>query len=293
MGNAGTRFPAERDVMVEVNNAGFSYNGTDRVFEGIGFSVKEGEILSILGPNGSGKTTLLKCLNALFRIERGEIRVGGERIDRLSKRQIGRRIGYIPQSEGAMFPYTVREMVLMGRCAHIGLLSSPSAADVATAERAIETLSISHLIDRPYTNLSGGEAQLVLIARALAAEPSVLLLDEPTSHLDFRNQVIILDVLDRLARDGRITTIMTTHFPDHALSVSDTALLLGSGIGQGGGFLAGSTEEVITEDNLNDVFGVEIRIVSFEENGIGIRTVVPLRRSGSRAPSEQETIPIA
>lgn len=261
-------------MIIEVKNAGFSYNGSDKVFEGIGFSVGEGEILSILGPNGCGKTTLLKCINALLKLGKGEVGIGGKSICSLKRSSIGRAVGYVPQASDSTFPYTVLDMVLMGRAPHLALFSSPSTKDVEIAKEAMETLGISYLIDRPYPNISGGQAQLVLIARALAAQPRGLLLDEPTSHLDLRNQMVILNTLERLAKEKNIAIIMTTHYPDHALSISHKALLMGNGQGE----LAGSTADVLTERNLQKVFGIDVRVISFEEGDNSVRTVVPLRK---------------
>lgn len=261
-------------MIVEVKNAAFGYNASDNVFEGTEFSVGEGEIFSILGPNGSGKTTLLKCINGLFKLRKGEVCIEGKSLNSLKKSDIGKKVGYVPQTKDLTFPYTVLEMVLMGRAPHLALFSSPSAKDIEIAMEAIETLGISHLADRPYPNISGGESQLVLIARALASEPMVLLLDEPTSHLDFRNQMVILNILDKLAKEKNIAAIMTTHFPDHALSISDKALLMGNGKAS----IVGSTVNVITERNLKDVFEMDVRIISFDEGGNNVKTVVPLRK---------------
>ena len=261
-------------MIIELKNAAFGYDAKDNVFEDKSFSVAKGEILSILGPNGCGKTSLLKCLNGLFQLRRGGIYIEGKNINSLKRNDIGKKVGYVPQKQDWTFPYTVREMVLMGRAPHINCFYSPSSKDIKIAEEAIENLGISHLADRPYPNISGGEAQIVLIARALAAEPMVLLLDEPTSHLDFKNQTVILNVLDKLAKEKNIAAIMTTHFPDHALSISDKALLMGNG--KAG--LMGITANVITERNLKDVFVMDVRIISFEEGGHNVKTVVPLRK---------------
>ena len=261
-------------MIVEVKNAEFSYNGTGNIFEDIKFSVEKGEVFSILGPNGCGKTTLLKCINALLKLKKGKIYIEGNNLKSLERNEIGKKIGYVPQSHDVTFSYTVLEMVHMGRAAHLGPFSSPSSKDIEIAKEAIETLSLSHLRDRSYSNISGGEAQLVLIARALTAQPTMLLLDEPTSHLDFRNQMVILNTLENLAKEKNITTIMTTHFPNHALSISDRALLLGNG--KTG--IMGDTEDVITEDNLRDVFGINVRIISFKEEENNTKIVVPLRK---------------
>ena len=261
-------------MIVDVRDAGFSYNGIDRVFEGIGFSVDQGEILSILGPNGCGKTTLLKCINALLSLSAGTVRIDGRNLKSVGKSDVSKIVGYVPQVSGSTFPYTVLEMVLMGRASHLALFSTPSAGDVAIAEEAISDLGLTHLRDQSYSSLSGGQAQMVLIARALAAQPRVLLLDEPTSHLDFRNQMVILNTLERLAEDKNIATIMTTHFPDHALSISDKAILMGNGKGS----LTGNVVDVLSESNLRRVFNIDIRIASFEEGGNSIVTVIPLRK---------------
>ncbi len=262
-------------MIIEVENAAFGYDGGEYVFREIGFSVAQGEIFSILGPNGSGKTTLLKCINGLHCLRQGQVRIGGRNLETLKKMDIGKKVGYVAQTSDLTFPYTVFEMVLMGRAPYMGLFSSPSARDEKIAREAIETLCIGHLVDRPYPHLSGGEAQLVLIARALAAQPMVLLLDEPTSHLDFNKQMVILDVLEKLSREKNIASIMTTHFPDHALSVSHKALLMG----KGKTVVTGCPASVITEENMKNVFEMNVRILSFEQDGQDGRTVVPLRNS--------------
>lgn len=262
-------------MIIEVKNAEFSYDGRENVFEKIEFLVAKDEILSILGPNASGKSTLLKCINALLKLGKGEINIEGQNLDSLKKSDIGGKIGYVPQTHDLTFPYSVLEMVLMGRAPHLGLFSSPSAKDVAIAKEMIELLGISHLMERPYTQTSGGEGQLVLIARALTAEPALLLLDEPTSHLDLKNQMVILNLLEKLAKEKNIAIIMTTHFPNHALSISNKALLVSN---KKNGVI-GRTEEVITEDNLKAVFGLDVKIISLKEGDENMKVVVPLRKN--------------
>lgn len=260
-------------VIIEMQNATFGYN-ENNVFEGVGFTLEEGEIMSILGPNGCGKSTLLKCINNIFKLRKGRVIIDGQDSHLLKNNEIGRRVGYVPQSHDLSFPYTVLEMVLMGRGPHLSFFASPSEKDREIAEEVLEILGITRLRDKPYTNISGGEAQMVLIARALAAEPKALLLDEPTSHLDFRNQTVILDILEKLARDKNIASIMTTHNPDHAMSVSEKVLLMGCG--KGG--MAGKTMDILNEDNLRSVFKTEVKILSYSEDTVNVQTIVPIRR---------------
>ncbi|OPY69793.1 MAG: putative ABC transporter ATP-binding protein [Syntrophorhabdus sp. PtaU1.Bin050] len=259
-------------MIVKVENAAFHYDAANTVFENASFTVKKGEILSILGPNGCGKTTLLKCLNGLFPLKKGDIYVGDMNLNSLKRSDISKKIGYVPQKHNGSFPYSVFEMVLMGRASHLGLFSSPSAKDAEIAWEALESLGISHLADKPYPRISGGEAQLVLIARALTSEPIALLLDEPTSHLDFKNQKVILNVLHKLSKEKNIAVIMTTHFPDHALSISDKAMLMGNG--KTG--IVGNTPDVITEHNLKNLFEVDVRILSYDVGNNNLKTVVTL-----------------
>jgi iron complex transport system ATP-binding protein len=260
------------DIVIEVKNAAFHYDANSNIFQDTSFSVGKGEIFSILGPNGCGKTTMLKCIDGLLQLISGEIFIEGKNIRFLKRNEVGKKLGYVPQKHNTTFPFTVLEMVLMGRAPHLHVLHSPVEKDVSIAKSVIEHLGLSHLSDRPYSNLSGGQAQLVLIARALCAEPDVLLLDEPTSHLDFKNQRLILKVLKRLSKEKGLTVIMATHFPDHALSISDKSLLMGKG--KKARF--GQTLSVITEGNLKEAFEIDVKIISFAIGDRNAQTVVPL-----------------
>nr|CBH38893.1 putative iron(III) ABC transporter, ATP-binding protein [uncultured archaeon] len=258
-------------MKIEVKNAGFCYSKEKNIFEDISFEVEAGDNFSILGPNGCGKTTLLKSMLRILRLKQGAIHMDSKNIESMKRSEIGRKIGYVPQTHGATFPYTVLQMVLMGRASHLSLFSSPSEKDGEIAKDALEIIGISHLMEKPYTNVSGGEAQLVLIARALAAEPDALILDEPTSHLDFRNQILVLETLNTLAKEKEIAIIMTTHYPNHALLVSNKALLLNNNK-----TVQGKVEDIITESNLRDAFGLCVRIISYDNGGESLKTVVPL-----------------
>lgn len=258
-------------MKIEVKNAGFCYSKGKNIFEDISFEVEAGDNFSILGPNGCGKTTLLKSMLRILRLKQGAIHIDSKNIDSMKRSEIGGKIGYVPQTHGATFPYTVLQMVLMGRASHLSIFSSPSEKDREIAKDALEIMGISHLMEKPYTNISGGEAQLVLIARALAAQPDALILDEPTSHLDFRNQTLILKMLDTLASEKKIAIIMTTHYPNHTLLVSNKALLLNSNKA-----IQGTVENIITEPNLKDAFGIDVRIIQYDNGGNSLKTVVPM-----------------
>jgi len=258
-------------MRLDVSNVAYSYDGENNVFEDIAFSVGEGDIFCILGPNGTGKSTLIKCIGNLLRLKRGSIKLEGEDILSLDNVDVAKKIGYIPQVHSPTFPFSVLDVVLMGRVPHLSLLSSPTKKDTNIAEDAIKTVGISHLIDKPYTEISGGERQLVLLARVLAQQPSILLLDEPTSHLDFGNQIRILNRIDKLAKNG-LSIIMASHFPDHAFLSSNKVAIM-----KGGTFIGmGSPDEVITEENMKSAYGVDVKVV-YVGDGADRKVCVPIK----------------
>lgn len=259
------------EMRIIMRNAEFGYGKRENVFEDLTFEVEASDIFAILGPNGCGKTTLLKSLLGILKLKRGSIHLDDKNVISMKRNEFGKKIGYVPQNRSLEFPYTVLQMVVMGRASHLGLFSSPSDRDFEIAREAIKRVGISHLTEKIYTNISGGESQLVLIARALAAQPEVLILDEPTSQLDFKNQLLILGTLDRLAKERDFTIVMTTHFPNHALLVSHKALLF-----NGKKYTIGAVEDVITEQNLKDAYGVNVRIISYNDNRSSIKAVVPI-----------------
>ncbi len=245
--------------------------GNKPVVHQVSLPVDAGEVLYLLGPNGSGKTTLFKTILGLLKLQSGDILVGGENIRNLSRTQIAKVMGYIPQAHNPPFPYQVLDVVLMGRTAHLGPFASPSDKDMQIAEEAIDTLNISHLRDKIYTQISGGERQLVLIARALAQQPQVLIMDEPTSNLDFGNQMMVLKQVRQLAGLG-LAVIMSSHFPGHALLNATKVLLLN----KGKTFGPGRPEETVTEESLKELFGVDAKIITTGLNGGESKVIVPL-----------------
>ena len=227
---------------MSVSGLGFRYSRLRPwLFRNLEFSLERGEILSILGPNARGKTTLLKCLSGLLKPREGQI-------------DCGPAVGYVPQDHGAGgASFTVAEMVLMGRSRHLHAFQTPRRKDHEAADAAMERIGVADWAQRNYSELSGGQRQLVLIARAVASGSELLILDEPASALDLHNQSRVLTVLSGLAADG-MGVIMTTHHPDHALHVSRNALLfVGSDDTRWG-----PTEELLTGSALSAVYGLPI-----------------------------------
>jgi iron complex transport system ATP-binding protein len=250
-------------MRLTVNNAAYHYDLLkNHGFKNVSFSLEEPGIMTILGPNGCGKTTLLKCLNRLLKISSGTISINDKNICSLSRVEIAKEIGYVPQNHQPSFAFSVLDAVLVGRAPYIGTLGSPKKADIEIAEAALETMSIMHLKEKAYTALSGGERQMVIFARILAQQPSLILLDEPTSHLDFGNQVRLLEVIQQLAANG-LPIIMTSHFPDHAFLVSNKVVLMK----QGELINIGTPDEIITEDSLEKVYRIKVKLLDIDADG--------------------------
>ena len=243
-------------MRLQVSSLSCGYTAEKPVLERVSFTVKDHEICCILGPNGVGKTTLFKTLLGSLPPLAGEIRMDGEDISRWSGRRTAQAIAYVAQNHVPPFPYLVEDVVLLGRVASTGYFRQPSARDRELAEAAMEDMGILHLRERAYTDVSGGERQLVMLAKALAGEPQLLLLDEPTASLDYGNQIRVLEKICVL-RDRGYAAIMTTHLPEHAF-LCDAGVVL---LQKNAPVLAGPAAEVITEKNLYDAYGVHISIV--------------------------------
>jgi iron complex transport system ATP-binding protein len=250
---------------IEAENIAFSYSRemARPVFRDVSLTVRPGDVFCLLGPNGIGKSTLLKCLSGILHIQQGRIFLNGKNLSEFKLPEVAKHIGYVPQGLMSAFPFRIKDIIIMGRAPHLSVLASPSRADMEIAYKAMETVGVVHLADRPCNSVSGGEWQLTLIARALVQEPQILLLDEPTSHLDMGNQMKILRVIKDLANDG-MTIVMASHFPDHAFLVANVVAILNNGrIAH-----VGAPEEVVTEKNLQVTYGVDVRVVQLEEGGL-------------------------
>ncbi|HTQ76549.1 MAG TPA: ABC transporter ATP-binding protein [Burkholderiales bacterium] len=237
----------------------------------VSFALDRGEVMCVLGPNGGGKTTLFRTLLGLLAPRGGAVELGGRPLAALTRAEVARAVGYVPQAHSGYFAYSVREMVTMGRTAHLGAFSAPGHADRRIADRAIAALGIAALAERPITEISGGERQLSLVARALAQEPRLLVMDEPTASLDFGNQLRVLDCIAALARTG-IAVLFSTHDPDHAFACAHRALLLG----EGRALELGAPRDVIRADTLKRLYGVEVQVVPIEDGRMAC--MPPIRR---------------
>ena len=258
---------------MNVERLSFSY-GEREVLKQVSFSAENGQFISVLGPNGVGKSTLFRCMLGLLRPAEGSVTIDGQAVSALSSAELARRVAYIPQSHNPVFNYTVFDMVLMGTTAQLGRFSAPGAAQTALAESALERLGIAHLRDRGYAELSGGERQLVLIARAIAQQAKILVMDEPSASLDFGNKMRVMQTVKGLAREG-YAVIQSTHDPDQAYFYSDRILALHEGQ-----VLAwGSPRDVINCDVVSRLYGVETEVCSLRDDRV--RMCVPNDREGN------------
>jgi len=260
-------------MIYDVKNIEYLYPvGTRKVLNDVSLNLRQGEVLSILGPNGAGKSTLLNCMAGMLRPGHGSIRLDGAELSSLSPREIAKAVSYVPQTHTPAFAYTVLHFVTMGRAPHIGAFQRPRADDEEVAMDALKSLSIEHLADRPYTEVSGGERQQATIARAVAQQPKAILFDEPTAHLDYGNQHRILRLIRSLSERG-YGIIITTHNPDHALLLGGRAAILN----KDGTLLCGPSEEIITEAHLKTVYNTDLRLLRINE--LGRVACVPLSLS--------------
>ena len=264
-------------MKLEIKGACFSY-GSRPVLENVTMSIKEGEVVSIVGPNGSGKSTLLKCINRILKPE-GNILVDGTDLARVKSRDLAKLLGYVPQSINHSFPATVFDTVLLGRKPYVDW--SISSEDIEIVSNIISLMGLKDMALRQSNELSGGERQKVFMARALAQEPEVLLLDEPTSNLDMRHQLDVLDIVRSLVNMKKTAAVMAIHDLNLAAQFSDRLILLENGKI----YEAGTPAEVITVENIRRIYGVEVDIINNSRH-LHIIPVVPMN-SGPEITSEQ------
>ena len=244
--------------MIKIENISFKRENKT-IFNNYSFEITKGDIVAILGPNGRGKTTLLKTMLNLLPINEGKITNDNA------------QIAYVPQSSQLIFDFIVLEVVLMGRAKHLKLFSSPSKNDYNLAHESLEMLNIKEFAYRNFSELSGGEKQLVLIARAIVSKCNFLILDEPASALDFSNQKKVLTKLKELNSQQNITIVYTTHYPQHAFHLSTKVLLMFQD-----NYLYDETEKIMTEEILSELYNIKIKQINFEVEEEKIKTIFPV-----------------
>ncbi len=242
-------------MIYELKNVNFAYRADAPVLCDINLSIAAGELWCVLGCNGAGKSTLFGCMTGRLKPDSGSVTLDGMDIAKMREREIACRVGYVPQSNAPAFAYSVFEYVLMGCASHIGLFSAPDEKDNQAARDALDRLRIGHLADRAYTEISGGEQQQAAIARAIVANPKIILFDEPTAHLDVGNQIKVLRIIKELSLGG-YAIVVTTHDPNHALLLDGNAAVFGAD----GRVRSGTTGDMLTEQMLREVYGAHIEL---------------------------------
>ena len=256
-------------MAIDVRTLSFSYGGAP-VLQNVSFSARGGEVIALLGPNGVGKSTLFRCLLGFLKPQRGEVRIDGKALSDFSRRALAREIAYIPQSYSPTFNYTVRESVLMGVTAKLGALESPTAEQQVLVMRTLSQLGIAHLAERGSRKISGGERQLMLIARALVQNARVLIMDEPTANLDYGNSYHVMERVAQLGKDG-YTVIFSSHDPNQAFRHATRVLAL-----KDGSILAdGPSAQVLTEPVLSTLYGIPVAVRSVDIGGTACTVSLP------------------
>jgi len=253
--------------MLELDDVGYAYGPTGWVFRHVSLGVPPGSITAVLGPNGRGKTTLARCAAGLLTPREGSVRHNGV-------------VGFVPQARGGAFAYRALDMVVMGRVRQVSLFGTPGRDDRTAGFDAMARIGVEHLAQRQFPTLSGGEQQLVLIARAIASEAPVLVLDEPSTGLDLHNQAQILSLLRKIVADG-MSIMLTTHHPDHALYLADSVVLMG-GVDD---VRSGPANELLADDELTRLYGIDVQTLTYHEDGTERRSIITRYGDGSDLPS--------
>lgn len=266
---------ADAAPAIRLREVEFCYGRTVRrlvqgmVLRNLSVSVPRESITAVLGPNGVGKTTLLNLVLGWLQPGSGTISLFGRRVIKISRREMGQLVSLVPQDEHIPFEYTLLDFVLLGRAPHLSPLQAPRMSDLMVAGDALETVGLSHLANQSVGEISGGEKQLAMVARAIAQQPRILLMDEPTAHLDLKNKRRTVDLIHRLRERG-VTVLLTTHDPEFASVVADRMILL-----EGGRLLAnGPVDVVMTEDHLSRVFAMPLSVRKGAAYGTATHNVV-------------------
>ena len=259
-------------MKLEVRNGSFGY-GSQPILQNINFEIGSNTVMTILGPNGVGKTTLLKCVMGFLKWHTGECFMDGKTVYSRSMKEFWEKTSYVPQAKQSAFSYKVMDAVIMGLNSRQNFFAVPSDEDYEKAYQVLKALGVEKLADKHCNALSGGELQMVMMARALISEPELMILDEPESNLDMKNQLQIVNTIERVAGEFKTSCLINTHFPNHALKISDTTLMMGYGNRQ----LQGKTMDVVTEENIRNFFGVCTKVVPLRAEAEKYYTIFPYK----------------
>lgn len=259
-------------MILEVENISFGYPGKNELLHQVSLTLNKGDVLCLLGPNGTGKTTFLRCLMRINKISSGSIRIRGRDIRSITAKELAREIAYVPQATAIAFPYEVLDVVIMGRSPYLRAMCVPSAQDKQIARDSLAKLGIAHLENQLFSEISGGERQMVLIARALTQQSSLLVMDEPTASLDYGNQARILQIISELARQN-YSIIMSSHFPSHAFLTCNKVAIM-----KNGKILAvGNPDDIVTDSNLSSLYAAKIKVAKINDEQLqGVKVCIPI-----------------
>ncbi len=257
---------------LEVKNGCFSYGRKD-ILKDISFDIGQQTIMTVLGPNGVGKTTMLKCVMGFLKWTSGENYLDGRRISEYTDKEFWKKTSYVPQAKRNVFSYECIDVVVMGLNSRQNLFETPSVEDYDKAYDVMDKLGIKELAHKHSNTLSGGELQMVMIARALISDPELIILDEPESNLDMKNQLRVIETIARVSEEYKTSCLINTHFPNHALAISDRTLMLGYDNKK----ILGYTKDIVTEENINEFFNVYSKIVSVNVSSDEFLAIFPYK----------------
>ena len=261
-----------KEILLSVKDASFAYDVRE-IFHRISFDLYASEVLCLMGGNGCGKSTLLDSILGVHTLREGNIFIKNQNVKNMKIQERAREVAYVPQVHDKSFPYKVRQVILMGRTAHMGGFSAPGQEDKEIVKKVMDEIGISHLADRPYTQISGGEMQMIILARALVQDTSVILMDEPTAHLDFYNELLFLERVAKFSMSGGKGILMAPHSPNQAFFLQSKGINVRVILMKDGGIVAsGTPQDVLTEQNLGYVYQVATKI----NDTSGYKQIVPL-----------------
>lgn len=263
--------------LIAIKNIAFAYEKKE-VFTDLTLSLESGEICCLIGPNGCGKTTLLDCILGIHEVIAGEIFVENKNIKEYLRHDLAKKIAYVPQIHEITFPYKVLQAVVMGRAAYINFFSAPGKEDEDIAMDCLQRVGMDHLADKPYTQISGGEMQLVMLARALAQDTNIIIMDEPTAHLDLKNELLFLETVADLVTNNKVSILIATHMPNHSFYFENKGLNVTLAMMSDGNIEEkGRPKDVLTEANIRRLYKIDARLLEYTlEDGRELKQIVPL-----------------